>query len=142
MLLVVSLVGALAVAGMAFGAKPPPKPKKPGHPASPHAFSWHDTPTGSTASLRGISAVSANVVWASGSAGTVLRTLDRGATCQSVGPPGTSTLQFRDIEAFGPNKALIMSAGVGTDSRIYRTTDGGQTWTLVFQNTDANAFYD
>ena len=142
-LLVASLVGALAVAGMAFGAKPPPKPKKPkpGNPVS-HAFSWHDTPTGSTASLRGLSAVSANVAWASGSVGTVLRTTDRGATWQSVGPPGTETLQFRDIEAFGPNKALIMAAGVGTDSRIYRTTDGGQTWTLVFQNTDANAFYD
>ena len=72
MLLLVSLVGALAVAGMAFGAKPPPKPKKPnpGHPASPQAFSWHDTPTGSTASLRGLSAVSANVVWASGATAT------------------------------------------------------------------------
>ena len=35
-----------------------------------------------------------------------------------------------------------MAAGDGTDSRIYRTTDGGQTWTLVFQNTDPNAFYD
>ena len=66
MLLVASLVGAFAVAGMASGAKPPPKPKEPGHPASPRAFSWHDTPIGSTASLRGISAVSANVVWASG----------------------------------------------------------------------------
>ena len=145
MLLVALLAGALAIAGLAFGAKPPPKPKKPknpGHPAAAHAFSWHDTPTGSTASLRGLSAVSRNVAWASGSAGTVLRTLDRGATWQSVGPPGTSTLQFRDIEAFGPSRAVIMSAGTGTDSRIYRTTDGGATWTLVFQNTDANAFYD
>jgi photosystem II stability/assembly factor-like uncharacterized protein len=143
-LLVVSLAGALVVAGLAFGAKPPPKPKKPkpGNPASAHAFSWHDTPTGSTASLRGLSAVSRNVAWASGSAGTVLRTTDRGATWQSVGPPGTSTLQFRDIEAFGPNRAVIMAAGTGTDSRIYRTTDGGATWTLVNQNTDANAFYD
>ena len=141
-LLVAFLVGALAVASVAFASKPAKKPKKPGHPASPHVFSWHDTPTGSTASLRGLSAVSANVVWASGSAGTVLRTLNRGATWQSVGPPGTSTLQFRDIEAFGPNRALILSIGNGTDSRIYRTTDGGATWTLVFQNNDPNAFYD
>ena len=60
MLLVALLVGALAIAGLAFGAKPPPKPKKPkpGHPAAAHAFAWHDTPTGSTASLRGLSAVS------------------------------------------------------------------------------------
>src|SRR5215204_661706 len=143
MLLVASLVGALAVAGLAFGAKPPPKPKKPkSSPSSPHAFSWHDTPTGSTASLRGLSAVSRDVAWASGSVGTVLRTTDRGATWQSVGPPGTSTLQFRDVEAFGPNTALILSIGEGTDSRIYRTTDGGQTWTLVFQNTEPTAFYD
>src|SRR5262245_11265184 len=141
-LLMVALVGALTVASVAFASKPPPKPKKPGHPASPHAFSWHDTPTGSTASLRGLSAVSANVAWASGSGGTVLRTLNHGATWQSVGPPGTSTLQFRDIEAFGASRALILSAGTGTDSRIYRTTDGGATWTLVFQNADPNAFYD
>src|SRR4029450_8327157 len=141
-LLVAFLVGALAVASVAFASKPAKKPKKPGHPASPHVFAWHDTPTGSTASLRGLSTVSANVVWASGSAGTVLRTLNRGATWQSVGPPGTSTLQFRDIEAFGSNRALILSIGNGTDSRIYRTTDGGATWTLVFQNNDPNGFYD
>jgi photosystem II stability/assembly factor-like uncharacterized protein len=141
-LLVLSLVVALGLTGAALSkgkpGKPPHKPKGPTH----HTFAWHDVASGSTASLRGISAVSANVVWASGSAGTVLRTLDRGATWQAVGPPGTDTLQFRDIEAFGPNKALILSIGNGTDSRIYRTTDGGQTWTLVFENTDPNAFYD
>ena len=142
MLLVVSLAVALGLTGAALSknkpAKPPHKPTGPVH----HTYAWHDVATGSTASLRGISAVSANVVWASGSVGTVLRTLDRGATWQAVGPPGTDTLQFRDIEAFGPNKALILSIGNGTDSRIYRTTDGGQTWTLVFENTDPNAFYD
>jgi photosystem II stability/assembly factor-like uncharacterized protein len=134
----------LGVTGVALGAKPI-KPIKPGKPAgpSPHGqFAWHDTPTGSTASLRGLSAVSANVAWASGSVGTVLRTTDRGATWQSVGPPGTSALQFRDIEAFGPDRAIILSIGNGGDSRIYRTTDGGQNWTLVFQNDDPNAFYD
>ncbi len=107
-----------------------------------HEYSWELTPTGSTARLRGLSAVSERIAWASGSVGTVLRTTDQGATWQSVGPPGTSALQFRDIEAFDANTALILSIGTGTDSRIYRTTDAGQTWTLVFQNTDPNAFYD
>ena len=105
-------------------------------------YGWQLTPTGSTARLRGLSAVSKDVAWASGSVGTVLRTTDRGATWQSVGPPGTAALQFRDIEAFDSDTAVILSIGTGTDSRIYRTTDGGQTWTLVFQNTDPNAFYD
>jgi len=105
-------------------------------------YSWELTPTGSTARLRGLSAVSAEVAWASGSLGTVLRTVDGGATWQSVGPPGTSTLQFRDIEAFDAQRAVILSIGEGTDSRIYVTSDAGQHWTLAFQNTDPAAFYD
>ncbi len=105
-------------------------------------YAWQDTPTGSTARLRGISAVSATTVWTSGSMGTVLRTTNRGATWQSVGPPGTESLQFRDIEAFDANTAVILSIGSGPDSRIYRTTDGGQTWSLTFANKDPNAFYD
>src|SRR6476620_8589615 len=106
MLLIVSLVVALGLTGAALSKNKPGKP--PHKPNGPHhTFAWHDVASGSTASLRGISAVSANVVWASGSVGTVLRTLDRGATWQAVGPPGTDTLQFRDIEAFGPNKGVI-----------------------------------
>jgi photosystem II stability/assembly factor-like uncharacterized protein len=110
---------------------------------SNRSYSWQLTPTGSTASLRGLSAVSERVAWASGSLGTVLRTTDKGATWQSVGPPGTEALQFRDIEAFDANTAVIMSIGGTPDAfRIYRTTDGGQTWTLTFQNTEPTAFYD
>jgi photosystem II stability/assembly factor-like uncharacterized protein len=110
--------------------------------ASSGGYSWQLTPTGSSARFRGLSAVSENIAWVSGSQGTVLRTIDKGATWQSVGPPGTTALQFRDIEAFDADTALILSIGTGADSRIYRTTDGGQTWTLVFQNTEPTAFYD
>jgi len=130
-LVVVALVAMLTVAGMALGT-----------PAAPRSFSWQLTPTGSSARLRGLSAVSANVAWASGSQGTVLRTVDRGATWQQVGPPGTATLQFRDIEAFNADRAVILSIGPGSDSRIYVTSDAGQHWTLAFVNDDPNAFYD
>jgi photosystem II stability/assembly factor-like uncharacterized protein len=105
-------------------------------------LSWQLTPTGSTARLRGLSVVSEKVVWTSGSLGTVLRTANAGASWQSVGPPGTSTLQFRDIEAFDRRNAVILSIGSGTDSRVYVTSDGGATWQLGFQNTHPNAFYD
>jgi photosystem II stability/assembly factor-like uncharacterized protein len=103
---------------------------------------WQLTPTGSAARLRGLSVVSEQVVWTSGSLGTVLRTTNRGATWQSVGPPGTSALQFRDIEAFDRRNAVILAIGPGTDSRVYVTSDGGGTWQLGFQNEDPNAFYD
>ena len=35
-----------------------------------------------------------------------------------------------------------MSAGTGDASRIYRTTDGGEHWTLQFTNPDAAGFFD
>ena len=112
-------------------------------PAGGSTYSWHLTPTGSDARLRGLAAVSSDVAWASGSAGTVLRTTDRGATWSQVGPPGTQDLQFRDIEAFDANRAVILSIGSTTDGfRIYVTSDGGRTWALTFVNTDPNAFYD
>jgi photosystem II stability/assembly factor-like uncharacterized protein len=109
---------------------------------SPPDPSWVLTPTGVTARLRGLSAVSARVAWASGSAGTVLRTVDGGRTWQSVGPPGVADLQFRDIEAFDARHAVALSIGEGELSRIYRTADGGYTWTETFRNTDPLAFYD
>jgi photosystem II stability/assembly factor-like uncharacterized protein len=105
-------------------------------------YSWELTPTGSAARLRGLSVVSERTVWTSGSAGTVLRTTNGGRTWQSVGPPGTETLQFRDIEAFDSRTAVILSIGSGTDSRIYRTSDGGRTWQLAFVNAEPTAFYD
>jgi photosystem II stability/assembly factor-like uncharacterized protein len=105
-------------------------------------YSWQLTPTGSTTSIRGLSAVSERVAWVGNDAGMVLRTTDRGATWASVGPPGAAGLLFRDVEAFDEDTAVILAIGTGPASRIYRTTDGGQTWTLVFQNAEPTAFYD
>jgi photosystem II stability/assembly factor-like uncharacterized protein len=110
--------------------------------AATHSFAWQLTPTGSTARLRGLSAVSASVAWASGSMGTVLRTVDAGQTWQQVGPPDTSGLQFRDIEAFDADHAVILSIGNGPDSRVYVSSDGGQHWALTFVNDNPDAFYD
>jgi photosystem II stability/assembly factor-like uncharacterized protein len=110
--------------------------------ARPHDPSWVLTPTGVTARLRGLSAVSAKVAWASGSAGTVLRTVDGGRSWRSVGPPGVADLQFRDIEAFDARHAVALSIGEGEQSRVYRTANGGYTWTETFRNDDPRAFYD
>ena len=51
-------------------------------------------------------------------------------------------LDFRDIEAFNENTAYVLSIGDGENSRIYKTTDGGKTWKLQFQNKNPKAFFD
>jgi photosystem II stability/assembly factor-like uncharacterized protein len=104
--------------------------------------SWRLTPTGTDAQLRGLSVVSGRVAWASGAKGTVLRTVDGGASWASVGPPDTAALDFRDIEAFDADTAVALSIGEGEASRIYRTEDGGATWTEAFHNTEPAAFYN
>jgi photosystem II stability/assembly factor-like uncharacterized protein len=39
-------------------------------------------------------------------------------------------------------RLICYRLGVGADSRIYKTEDGGQTWALQFQNQNPNVFYD
>ena len=93
--------------------------------------------------LRGISAVDANVAWASGQKGTVLRTLDGGAHWQKVAvPQAAEALDFRDIEGFDATTAVVLSIGPGESSRVYRTEDGGASWTQVLRNRDERAFFD
>jgi photosystem II stability/assembly factor-like uncharacterized protein len=133
-------VFAVAATSLAFGS------------GRDETLSWQlkPTPTDSTARFRGLSVVSERTVWVSGwqgaeaaLAGKVLRTTDKGASWQTVGPPGATGLQFRDIHAFDRNTAVIMSIGNTPDAfRMYRTENGGQTWQLTFQNTEPTAFYD
>jgi photosystem II stability/assembly factor-like uncharacterized protein len=92
--------------------------------------------------LRGVSAVSDSVAWASGNKGTIVRTTDGGATWARVAVPGVESLDFRDIEAFGAGTAYVLAIGPGDASRIYKTGDGGKTWALQFTNPEARAFYD
>jgi photosystem II stability/assembly factor-like uncharacterized protein len=102
---------------------------------------WTVQTSGVTARLRGVSAVSERVVWASGSASTVLRTTNGGATWRKLKVTGDA-LDFRDIDAIDAQTAYVLSIGNGAASRIYKTTNSGATWTLQFQNKDPKAFLD
>jgi photosystem II stability/assembly factor-like uncharacterized protein len=98
--------------------------------------------SGVTFRLRGVSAVSAEVAWASGGNGTVLRTIDGGQKWQRLAVPGAEALDFRDVDAVSDRVASILSIGNGSSSRIYKTTDAGAHWTLQFENSDPKAFFD
>lgn len=108
-------------------------------------LSWEVLPSGSAQSFRGLAPVSSKVAWVAGSNATVLRTLDGGASWDSVGPLLTgldALLEFRDVQAFSAQKAVVLSIGTGSDSRIYVTTDGGSSWDLAFENDNEVAFYN
>lgn len=107
--------------------------------AVPH---WTPQTSGVTARLRGVSAVSDRVAWASGAGGTVLRTADGGATWQKLSIPEADKLDFRDIDAVSETTAYTLSIGPGPASRIYKTTDAGAHWQLQFTNDDPKAFFD
>jgi len=104
---------------------------------------WDLEESHTTADLRGIDNVGGGVAWASGNNGTVLRTEDGGYLWQACSvPPGAEHLDFRGIQAFDANTAIVMSSGKGDLSRLYKTTDGCQTWKLVFTNPDKEGFWD
>ena len=103
---------------------------------------WVPQITGVDARLRGVSAVSDRVAWASGTAGTVLRTTDGGDSWTRLTVPGAEALDFRDVDAFSANVAYVLSIGNGQASRIYKTGDGGKSWSLQFTGGDAAIFLD
>ena len=115
--------------------------------ASPtaRAQSWSTLNSGVDTNLRGISAAKIPssehiAIWASGSHGVILRSLDDGATWSRLSVPGQPELDFRGIVAFDDKTAYLMSSGAGNQSRIYKTMDGGTTWELQYTDVN-NAFF-
>jgi photosystem II stability/assembly factor-like uncharacterized protein len=95
-----------------------------------------------TENLRGVSAVSRQVAWASGTHGTYLRTTDGGQTWIPGQIADATTLDFRAVVAFSANEAFLMSAGPGDQSRIYHSSDAGQHWQLQLTNSNPKGFFD
>jgi len=110
--------------------------------ANPALPRWEEQKSGTAARLRGVSAVDENVVWASGSNGTVVKTIDGGLNWQLSVVAGAAGLDFRDVHAVNANTAYVLSIGEGENSRIYKTSDGGKTWSLQFTNHEPKGFFD
>ncbi|NVJ86582.1 MAG: photosystem II stability/assembly factor-like protein [Algoriphagus sp.] len=105
--------------------------------SSPTGWKVFETPI--EASLRGLSPVSENIVWASGSRGTWLKTLDGGESWESGIVAGLDSVDFRSIYAFDEEQAIVVAAG--QPAHIYKTMDGGKTWELKLE-ASSDAFFD
>ena len=67
---------------------------------------------------------------------------DDGRSWNKINTPNTNKpLQFRDIQVIN-DTIVLMSAGEGADSRLYMSSNYGQTWTLTNQGGNPSTFYD
>lgn len=105
---------------------------------------WEPVAVSTKASLRGLSVFNEQIVWASGTQGTVIQTADGGKTWAVMHVPGAEKLDFRGIRAFDGSTALLMSSGPAENgqARVYRTGDGGAHWDLVLEEKVPGVFFD
>jgi hypothetical protein len=96
--------------------------------------------SGTKTSLRGLSVVDDNIIWASGSNGTVAKSTDGGKNFTWLKVAGYEKRDFRDVEAFDSNTAIIMA--VAEPAIILKTKDGGKNWYKVFEDTTKGMFLD
>jgi len=106
--------------------------KKESIPEKPLGWEVFQTPVKS--SLRGLSPITKDIAWASGSNGVWLRSLDGGNTWDHGVIAGLDSVDFRSIHAFDAENAVAVSAG--QPSVIYRTSDGGKSWVLKHQENE------
>ncbi len=112
-----------------------------------HAQSWKTLSSDADSNLRGISVARIPstghlAIWASGSHGVILRSLDDGATWTRLSVPGQPDLDFRGVVAISDTIAYLMSSGEGDKSRIYKTSDGGQSWEQLYTDINKSFFLD
>ena len=70
----------------------------------------------------------------------ILQSADRGKSWKRIHVPGGDALDFRSVQAFDAKTAYVMSIGDGDKSRIYRTDDGGETWSLQYKDQRSAIF--
>jgi photosystem II stability/assembly factor-like uncharacterized protein len=91
-------------------------------------------------SIRGLSVPNANVIWASGSKGSIAKSIDGGVNFEWMQMKGYETRDFRSIHAWDDKEAVI--AAIAAPAVILKTLDGGQNWNLVTEILDSNMFLD
>jgi photosystem II stability/assembly factor-like uncharacterized protein len=119
----------LILLGLIFGCK-----------KSNYSFEFQELDTGSESSLRAIHAVDEQVVWASGSQGQVLLSLDGGGSWKLITVPGCEETEFRSLHAWDEKHALVFD--ISPQGRAFITCDGGDSWEQAYSSSKEGAFFN
>lgn len=112
--------------------------------ATPAQAGWTSINLPNEVTLRAVAVVDAQTFHVSGSKGAHAVTEDGGKTWRNLAPADGATLDFRGVATPGPRTTLLMSAGDGPagQARLYRSSDAGKTWTLVYETNLPGSFLD
>ncbi|MBC9913294.1 WD40/YVTN/BNR-like repeat-containing protein [Chitinophaga varians] len=91
-------------------------------------------------SIRGLSAVNDNIVWASGTGGMVGRSINGGDTWEWHQIKACDSCDWRSLYAFNDRKAVVINAG--EPAHVFLTEDGGHSWERVYFNATPGIFFD
>ena len=105
-----------------------------------YSFDFQELDTLSTSSLRAIHALDEQLVWASGSQGQVLLTLDGGENWKQNTVPGCEETEFRSLHAWDEKRALVFD--ISSRGRAFMTCDGGESWEQVYSSPKDGAFFN
>jgi photosystem II stability/assembly factor-like uncharacterized protein len=93
-------------------------------------------------SFQAVHRLGANI-WASGTNGGIYNSQDNGINWHKIsGPENTQDMQFRDIQLLLDGSVVLMSAGEGDSSRVYRSDTSVKHWRLQLQGSTSETFYD
>jgi photosystem II stability/assembly factor-like uncharacterized protein len=97
---------------------------------------WQTQISGTENQLYGVEAFSDTEVWAVGVNGTVLHTTDGGNAWEAVWTE-SDTVHFYDVETIDDNTVFILGYSIGShqsilSSHVYKTTNDGSSWELIF----------
>jgi photosystem II stability/assembly factor-like uncharacterized protein len=91
-------------------------------------------------SIRGLAVPNQNTIWASGSKGSIAKSVNGGADFEWMQVKGYESRDFRSIHAWDDKEAIIVAIAV--PAIILKTKDGGTSWYKVYENTDTLMFLD
>jgi len=88
-----------------------------------------------------VDAVDEKCVWVGAASGRYARTLDGGETWQPGTIKDAGSINILSLCAVNADTAFLAGTPFGSfDTRIYKTGNGGESWTLQYQNKKSGAF--